>query len=479
MPDSSPARKPAASFSAIVLAAGKGTRMKSPLPKVLHPVAGVPMIKKAIDALRSAGCAETRVVVGHGEALVRRVIEPMGVSCHVQQNQWGTGDAVRAADPGSLAGDVMILNGDHPLVTSAMVATALARHRESGAAVSVLTSVLKNPGSFGRIVRQAGELRAIVEAADASRDTLRINEVNTGVYVASAETLADLLPRIQNHNAKKEFYLTDLIAVAQEAGERVAALPAPAAVAFGVNSQEELARATRILFARKCRELMAAGVLIIDPRTTYVEEEVEVGPGSVLYPGAYLRGKTRIGSCCVLEPNCYVAHSRIDDGVHVKAGSYIEETVLSARASVGPYARLRPGTEVGIEAHVGNFVEMKKTKFGARSKAGHLSYLGDATIGEDVNVGCGTITCNYAVDRGKYRTTIGDRVFIGSDTQFVAPIEVGDDAVIGSGSTITKDVPARALAVARGRQIIKENYAKDGSLCAESSDTTAPSAPET
>jgi bifunctional UDP-N-acetylglucosamine pyrophosphorylase/glucosamine-1-phosphate N-acetyltransferase len=233
---------------------------------------------------------------------------------------------------------------------------------------------------------------------------------------------------------------------------------------------------------------MASGVLIIDPRTTYVEDDVEVGPGTVLYPGAYLRGRTRVGSRCVIEPNCYLAHATVEDGAHVKAGSYLEEAVLLTRCTVGPYARLRPGTEIGIDAHVGNFVEMKKTKFGARSKAGHLSYLGDATVGEDVNVGCGTITCNYAVDRGKYRTKIGDRVFIGSDTQFVAPVEVGSDAVIASGSTIVDDVPARALAIARGRQVIKENYvpatdpsarAEDGSSCVESSDTTAPSTPET
>ena len=520
--------RPSKTFSAIILAAGKGTRMKSPLPKVLHPVAGVPMIKKAIDAVKGAGAAEIRVVVGHGEALVRRVVEPLispGGACYAQQNQWGTADAVRAADPGSLQGDVIILNGDHPLLTAALIERVLADHAASGAAVSVISCALKKPGAFGRIVRHRGELRAIVEAADASAETLKINEVNTGMYVASAETLADLLPRIQNHNAKKEFYLTDMIAVAQEAGETVAAIQAPAAAAFGVNSQEELARATQILFMRKARELMAGGALMIDPRATYVENEVVVGPGSVLYPGAYLRGKTRVGSCCVIEPNCYVANSSVEDGAHVKAGSYVEETTIAARASVGPYARLRPGTEIGIEAHVGNFVEMKKTKFGARSKAGHLSYLGDAIVGEDVNVGCGAITCNYAVDRNKYVTRIGDRAFIGSDAQFVAPVEIGADAVIASGSTITHDVPARALAVARGKQVNKEDYIarpkadgtiarpkadgtiarpkadgtiarpkadgtiarpkadangpKDDSECAESSDTTDPSIPET
>jgi bifunctional UDP-N-acetylglucosamine pyrophosphorylase / glucosamine-1-phosphate N-acetyltransferase len=203
---------------------------------------------------------------------------------------------------------------------------------------------------------------------------------------------------------------------------------------------------------------MEEGVLMIDPRTTYVEEDVVIGPGTVIYPGVYLRGKTTIGPFSVIEPNCYIAHSKLADGVVVKVGTYMEQAVVESKASIGPYAHLRPGTEIGTEAHIGNFVELKKTKFGKRSKAGHLTYLGDALIGEDVNIGCGTITCNYAADKKKYRTKIGDRTFVGSDTQFVAPVEIGADAVIGSGSTITKDVPAKALAVARGKQVIKENY---------------------
>lgn len=445
-------------LSVIILAAGKGTRMKSPLPKVLHPVAGVPVIKKVIDAVKGAGATEIRVVVGHGEALVRKVVEPLGVTCYPQVNQLGTADAVKAADPASLKGAVLILNGDHPLLETSDVEMILKEFTLSKSDLAVVSAEVKNPGSLGRIVRHRGDLRAIVEAADASAETLKIREVNSGIYVAQAETLAEYLPKIQNHNAKGEFYLTDIISLCQEAGEKVTAILARSSVAFGVNTQAELAQATKVLFARKRKALLAEGVLMIDPRTTYIEEEVEVGPGTVLYPGVYLRGRTRIGVCCVLEPGCYLAHTRIEDGVHLKAYSYLENSTVGAKASIGPFSRLRPETEIGAEAHVGNFVEMKKTKFGARSKAGHLTYLGDATVGEDVNIGCGTITCNYAVDRKKYRTVIGDRVFVGSDTQFIAPIEIGADAVIGSGSTITKDVPAKALAVARGKQIIKENW---------------------
>ena len=432
--------------------------MKSPLPKVLHPVAGVPIIKKVIDAVKGAGAAEVRVVVGYGEALVRKVVEPMGVTCYPQQNQWGTADAVKAADPSSLKGHVLILNGDHPLIEVSDIEGIVKEFTAAKAEVAVVSAVLKDPGNYGRIVRHKGELRAIVEAADASADAKKIREVNTGIYIASAETLQSYLPKIQNHNAKGEYYLTDIISICQEAGEKVVAIQARASVCFGVNTQKELAGATRLLFKRKREALMDEGVLMIDPRTTYIEEEVEVGPGTVLHPSVYLRGRTKIGAYCVVEPGCYLAHARIADGAHIKAYSYFENCTIGAKASIGPFARLRPETEIGVDAHVGNFVEMKKTKFGARSKAGHLTYLGDATVGEDVNIGCGTITCNYAVDRKKYRTVIGDRSFVGSDTQFVAPVEIGADTIIASGSTITKDVPAKALAVARGRQTNIENY---------------------
>jgi bifunctional UDP-N-acetylglucosamine pyrophosphorylase/glucosamine-1-phosphate N-acetyltransferase len=417
------------------------------------------MIRRVIDAVKGAGASEIRVVVGHGEALVRKVVEPLGAICYPQTNQWGTADAVKSADVASLTGEVLILNGDHPLLEASDISAVLQEFRKNKSDVAVVSAVVKNPDRLGRIVRHKGELRAIVEAADAGADTLKIKEVNTGIYIATAETLIDYLPKIKNHNSKKEFYLTDIISLCQENGEKVSAIVARPSVGFGVNTQEELSKATQALFSRKRKALMTEGVLMLDPKTTYIEDEVEVGPGSVLYPGVYLRGRTKIGAYCMIEPGCYLAHTRVDDGVHVKAYSYLENCVIGTKASVGPFARIRPETEIGPEAHVGNFVEMKKTKFGARSKAGHLTYLGDATVGEDVNIGCGTITCNYAVDRKKYRTVIGDRAFIGSDTQFIAPVEVGADAVVGSGSTITTDVPPKALAVARGKQINIDNWA--------------------
>ncbi len=442
----------------IILAAGKGTRMKSPLPKVLHPVAGRPMIEKVIQAAKKAGATDLRVVVGHGQNLVRSVVEPMGVNCLLQENQLGTADAVKSAKVDDIEGDVVIMNGDHPLIEAEDIMNFVKMFRDESCDLAVVTSIVKKPGSFGRIIRHRGDLKAIVEAKDASADTLKIREINTGIYIAKAKVLAEYLPQIKNHNAKQEYYITDLISLCIEDGCKVMAIKASPKVAVGVNDQIELAHATNLLFQRKAKRLMEEGVLMMDPKATYIEESVSVGAGSVIYPNVVLRGATRIGSFSVIEPNVFMSDSDVGDSVQVRAGSYLEQAVVHSRASVGPYARLRPETTIGEEAHVGNFVEMKKVKFGKRSKAGHLTYLGDAEVGEDVNIGCGTITCNYAADKKKYKTKIGNRVFVGSDTQFVAPIEIGDDVVIGSGSTITKSVPANALAVARGKQIIKENY---------------------
>ena len=446
-------------LTAIILAAGKGTRMKSPLPKVLHPVAGRPMIEKIVSAAKKSSCNEIRLVVGHGQNLVRQVIEPMGVSCFVQTEALGTAHAVRSAQVENIEGDVVIMNGDHPLIQAQDIQSFVREFRDEKCDVAVVTSIVKNPGDFGRVVRHKGELKAIVEAKDASAETLKINEINTGIYVVKAAILQKLLPQIQNHNSKKEYYLTDLLSLAIEGKLKVRAIPTVEAAALGVNSQKELAKATMEVFKRKISQLMDEGVIVIDPRTTYVEESVEVGSGSVLYPGCFLRGKTKIGLFSVVESNAFISDSLIGDSVQIKAGSYLEQVEVHNKCSVGPYARLRPGTMMMEESQVGNFVELKKVKFGKKSKAAHLSYLGDAEIGEQVNIGCGTITCNYAADRKKYQTKIGNNVFVGSDTQFVAPIEVGDEAIIGSGSTITKNVPAKALAVARGKQSNIENYA--------------------
>lgn len=445
-------------LSAIILAAGKGTRMASPLPKVLHPVAGTPMIHKVIKACMGSGAEDIRLVVGYQSSLVRGVSNVLPVQCYEQLNPQGTADAVRSAQIETIEGLVLIIAGDHPLIQAEDLKKIIQEFQQNKADLVVVTAEVKNPGSFGRIVRHHGELMAIVEAKDASKETLKINEVNTGIYIIKSDALKEILPKVKNNNSQREFYLTDIISIGKELDYRVKAIKAPLHVAFGVNTQQELAKANQILFQRKAKKLMEQGVVIIDPKRSYIEEDVEVGPGSVIYPGAYLRGKTKAGAFCVFEPNCFIIDCQISDSVEIRAGSYLEKSKIHSKVSIGPYARIRPDSEILEEAHIGNFVELKKVKFGKKSKAGHLSYLGDAEIGDDVNVGCGTITCNYAVDRKKYKTKIGNHVFVGSDVQFVAPIEIGDNAVIASGTTVTKDVPPKALAIARTSQSNKENY---------------------
>ena len=445
-------------WTSIVLAGGKGTRMQSPLPKVLHPVAGQPLIARVIEAAKGAGVDETRVVVGYGENLVRRVVEPLGALCFKQHEQNGTADAVKSADFASLKGFVLIVNGDHPLIGVEDLKGVMDEFEKGSAALAVVTAELSRPGNYGRIVRHKGALRAIVEAGDASASTLAIKEVNTGIYLVRAEVLVEFLPQIKNHNAKGEYYLTDLVELCKENGHIVEGIQGHRRLSAGVNTQLELARATQFVFRQKAKELLAAGVVMIDPRSTYIEESVSVGAGSVIYPGVHLKGNTTLGSFCVVEPNCFISDSEIHESVQIRMGSHLEKCVVKGRAVLGPYARIRPETELGEEVQIGNFVELKKTVMAKGAKAAHLSYLGDAEVGEKANIGCGTITCNYAVDRKKYQTKIGSGVFVGSDSQLVAPVSVGDNAIIASGSTITRNVPANALAIGRSRQENKENY---------------------
>jgi len=445
-------------LSAIILAAGKGTRMNTPLPKVVHPVAGRPMIERVMRAVKGVTKGEIRVVVGFGEELVRQIAEPMGGVCFKQERQLGTADAVRAAQPDSMTGDVLILNGDHPLLEAADIENFRRQFRETKAQLAVVTCELPDPGKFGRIVRQNGVVRAIVEFKDAGPDTQKIREVNTGIYLVKAKLLNEILPQITADNAQGEFYLTDLVSLAIDGGVTVEGIVANPRVALGVNNQAELASATKLAFKRKAKKLMETGVMMIDPSSVYIEDTVTIEPAALLYPNVFLRGETSIGAYSVIESGCMFTDAKIANNVHVKAGCYIDKSSVAANAEMGPYAHLRPGTEIGEECKVGNFVEMKKVKFAKGAKASHLTYLGDAEVGENTNIGCGVITCNYAADRKKYVTKIGKDVFVGSDSQFIAPVSVGDGAYIGSGSTITKDVPPGALAVSRAKQVIREDY---------------------
>jgi bifunctional UDP-N-acetylglucosamine pyrophosphorylase/glucosamine-1-phosphate N-acetyltransferase len=446
-------------FTVVILAAGQGKRMKSPLPKVLHPVAGYPMVSRVVSSVKMAGATDIRVVVGHGENLVRQVLEPMGVSIFKQVQQNGTADAVRSADIDSMEGPVLILNGDHPLITPEDIKRLREDYTNGTKGITVATAKLKKPAQFGRIIRKNGEVVTIVEARDASHDTLKINEINTGIYLLDASILKKLLPLIENRNSQKEFYFTDIINLAKQHNYPVHGVVMPKHVARGVNSQQELAQATKNIFLRNVKRHLENGVMFIDPSSAYVEDEVYIGSATVVYPNVFIKSGTQIGSFCVLESNTYLSKVSLEDSVQIRGGSYLEECVIRNKAIVGPYARIRPGSDIGVDARIGNFVELKNAKLDTGAKANHLTYLGDVEIGEGTNIGCGTITCNYAVDKKKYKTKIGKNVFVGSDSQFIAPVTIGDNAVIGSGSTITKDVPSRALAVARGKQFIKENYA--------------------
>lgn len=445
-------------ITAIVLAAGKGTRMGSPLPKVLHPVAGIPMIVRVIKTLREIGVDEIRLVVGYGEKLVRQLVEPLGVVCFSQKDQLGTANAVQSVEPESLEGDVLILNGDHPLLIFSELNKILEEFRAGSDMLSVVSCEILRPKNFGRIIRQKGELKAIVEANDASPETLKIKEVNTGIYLIKAESLKQNLSKIDNNNAKNEFYLTDLISICIDQNIKVGVIRSSKRIAYGVNTQMDLAKATKYIFYKKAVSLLKSGVMIIDPKNTYIEDYVEIEPACLIHPGVVLRGKTKVGKYSVIESNCFITDSIIKEGVVVKAMSHLEKAIIGMKSKIGPYTRLRPDTLIGEEVQLGNFVEIKKSTLKKKTKVGHLSYIGDSDIGENVNIGCGTITCNYAVDRKKYKTTIGDNVFVGSDSQFVAPVDIGDGAIIGSGSTITKNVPPNALAVSRSQQIIKKDY---------------------
>jgi bifunctional UDP-N-acetylglucosamine pyrophosphorylase/glucosamine-1-phosphate N-acetyltransferase len=448
--------------TAIVLAAGMGVRMKSPLPKVLHAAAGRAMIDHVISSLNGAGVNQVRLVVGHGAEKVQKYLEgSTGVGFFNQLQQLGTANAVLSADVDSLEGRILICNGDHPLISADDYADILAAFEKSKCDLLVLSANIKNPSGFGRIIHINKNEFEIIEEKEATREQKKVCEVNSGLYVVKAELLKKLLPLIKNENSKKEFYLTDLIKLAFRNGKRVIVHRSNfTRVCRGVNNQLELALASKALYLRKARELLDQGVTIIDPSNTYIESSVIVGAETVIHPGSFISGSTNIGKACVIEPYCQISDSEISDSVRVRWGSLIEQSKVGVAAIIGPYARLRPDSIVGSEAHVGNFVELKKTTLGARSKANHLSYLGDAEIGEDTNIGCGTITCNYAIDRKKYKTKIGSRVFVGSDTQFVAPVTIGDGSAIASGSTITQDVPEDSLALARIPQVIKPGYMK-------------------
>jgi bifunctional UDP-N-acetylglucosamine pyrophosphorylase / glucosamine-1-phosphate N-acetyltransferase len=446
----------------VILAAGKGTRMRSEGPKVLHRLAGRPLIDYVLDAAEALQASSTVVVVGHQAKSVQSALAGRGCTFVVQEPQAGTGHALLQAESAlaGATGDVALLSGDVPLLRAESLAALVRAHRLAGAAATVLTAEVAEPAGYGRVVREGpdGPILRIVEDRDATGEERAIREINSGIYVFDSGPLFASLRRIGSSNAQGEYYLPDLVALYRREGLTVETMRlSDAGEIKGVNSRTELAALSREARLRKCEALMMSGVTIEDPATTYIDAAVEVGPDTTIHPNVSLEGTTRIGARCDIHSGSRLVNATVADDVLIRNHTIVHDSSIAAHAMVGPFAHIRPGSAIGPDAHVGNFVELKKTSMGAGAKANHLAYLGDATIGDRVNVGAGTITCNYDGER-KHQTVIEEGAFIGSDTQLVAPVRVGKGAYVAAGSSIVEDVPAGALAVARGRQINKEGW---------------------
>ena len=452
---------------AIVLAAGLGTRMRSARAKVLHQLGGEPMIARVMRALVPLAPVPLVVVVGHqGDevaAAARASVAGVLVEVTRQAVQRGTGDAARCGVEGfapGFDGDVLILYGDMPMIRPATLESFVAEHRRTGADVSFISAMLDDAGAYGRVVRDhaGGAVTAIVEARDASPAELAIHEINTGVYLARASVLRATLAELRPDNAQGEYYLTDLVAIARRGGLAVRAWCASDAAQFaGINSLKELAEMEAEIRAAVNRGLMEAGVTIVDPATAYIGEQVEIGRDSVVGPNVQILGRSKLGTGVRIEGTAYLRDVEIGDGCHLKLGVRAEECRIGPHCEIGPFANLRTGTELEGHNRIGNFVETKKARFGEGTKASHLSYLGDTEIGRETNIGCGVITVNYD-GYDKHLTRIGSRCMIGCDTQLVAPVKVGDDVFVASGTTILREVPDGALCVSHHPQKVKPGW---------------------
>lgn len=448
--------------AAIILAAGKGTRMKSDLVKVMHGIGGSPMISWSVRAAKAAGAGRVALVTGHqAEKVAALFSADNSIILATQKEQLGTGHAALCAREAleGFNGTVLILCGDVPLLRHETLTAMLANHEKRSATLSVLTTHLDNPFGYGRIVkREGGRVSRIVEEKDASSEERAISEINSGIYCVASDFLFTALSGLKSDNAQGEQYLTDIVKIAAEQGQLCLAFPTddPDEV-MGINDRVQLAAAAAILRGRINRQLLLSGVTMIDPANTYIESGVLIGTDTVIYPNVHLSGNTAIGSGCLLEPGVTVRDCKIGAGVTIKTGSVLAEAEVGDHVSIGPMAHLRPGSILGKHVKIGNFVETKKIVMGEGSKASHLTYLGDAEIGKAVNIGCGTITCNYDGVK-KHRTIIGDNVFVGSDVQLVAPVSVGSNSLIAAGTTVTKDVPPDSLAIARTPQINKDGW---------------------
>ncbi|WP_192456232.1 bifunctional UDP-N-acetylglucosamine diphosphorylase/glucosamine-1-phosphate N-acetyltransferase GlmU [Musicola keenii] len=438
-------------MSVVILAAGKGTRMYSDLPKVIHPLAGKPMVRHVIDAAMQVGAQRVHLVYGHGGDQLREALGSTGVNWVIQSEQLGTGHAVQQAAAGFADDeDILILYGDVPLISPATLLRLVDAKPEGG--IGLLTVELDDPAGYGRIVREKGEIVGIVEHKDASEEQRRIKEINTGILVAGGCDLKRWLGQLTNNNVQGEYYLTDIIAMAYQEGRRVAAVhPARLSEVEGVNNRLQLAALERVFQHEQAERLLLAGVMLLDPSRFDLRGELQHGRDVTIDANVILEGRVTLGDRVKIGAGCVIRDSVIGSDCEISPYTVVEQAELAAQCTIGPFARLRPGAELGEGAHVGNFVEMKKARLGKGSKAGHLTYLGDAEIGAGVNIGAGTITCNYD-GANKHKTVIGDDVFVGSDTQLVAPVTVANGATIGAGTTVTRNVGENELVISRVKQ---------------------------
>jgi bifunctional UDP-N-acetylglucosamine pyrophosphorylase/glucosamine-1-phosphate N-acetyltransferase len=447
-----------------IMAAGKGTRLKSKHPKVLHEVGGKPILAHVIaTAQKVVPAKDIYVIIGHEAERVREAVAGTGVNFVLQAEQRGTGHALMVARAALTPyHQIIVLSGDAPLITADTIKKLRDFHSTKKAAMTLLSADLDDPYGYGRVIRKGKgpEVQAIVEEKSATERQKKIREINSGFYAFSAPDLYQLIDHLSTKNAHGEYYLTDMAGVFHKARKKVAAIKTQdAGEVLGSNTRAEMMDLDARLRLAKCRELLAEGVTIFYPQSCVIDNDVEVGADTVIEPFVQLLGKTKIGADCRIRSYSVIGNSTIGDRVTVKPGTIIEDSRVAAGAILGPYSHLRPGSEIGEDAHVGNFVETKKIRLGKGSKANHLSYLGDAEIGEGVNIGAGTITCNYD-GVNKHQTTIQDGVFVGSDSTLVAPIKIGRGAYVAAASCITEDVPADALAFGRARQTTKEGWAK-------------------
>jgi bifunctional UDP-N-acetylglucosamine pyrophosphorylase / glucosamine-1-phosphate N-acetyltransferase len=449
----------------VIMAAGQGTRLKSKRAKVLHEIGGRPLLGHVIAAATQVVSArDIYVVIGHQAESVRAAVEHTGVQFVLQAEQRGTGHAIMCArEQAQGYENILVLSGDVPLIRPETIAQVRDFHLAKKAAMTILTADPPDPAGYGRMVRagaRSDRVKAIVEQSALAKSQQKIREINSGIYAFATKPLLAHIDQLSTNNPHREFYLTDMAALLVRAKAKVVAVKAehPAEV-LGANTLAELSALDAALRARKSAELMAAGVTIYRPETCVIDSDVEIGADTIIEPFVQIQGKTRIGSDCRIRSFSVISNSRLADGVLVRPGCMIEGSAVAAGALLGPYSHLRPGSEIGENAHVGNFVETKKVRLGRGSKANHLTYLGDAEIGAGVNVGAGTITCNYDGQK-KHMTVIEDGAFIGSDSTLVAPVRIGKGAYIAAGSSITHDVPEDSLAIGRVRQTIKEGWAK-------------------